>query len=769
MSLYQPYEPWLGSPVDDFMSRPMTNADPWLGRCVGDRDRYRLDRRLGGGGMGEVFLATDTLLDQPVALKLLGDKLGTHDLRKRFEREVAVSAALRSQHIVHISDYGVMPEGHPFYVMEYLEGQTLDQLLWQEKRLSVERTVHIITQICAGLELAHGGVYLRQEDKQTTRHVKVVHRDLKPANIFLVPTALGELVKILDFGIAKVHSDQAEMTNATNVFLGTFRYAAPEQFEVGQDIDERTDIYSLGMILYKMLTGTNPFGFDDNSSHVSGAAWGVAHLSKPILPLRIQPRCDHISPELEAVVMRCLEKSPSDRFPSVAKLSAALTAAMSSFEGSEVRGWFWWIPRRSKDNRSPSRDRSKGQLAVSSNAITEPDIHRSDLSTFASESDSSGSSPGTQATAALIGGRLTPATPPPIYWQLRQLLLLFTGGSILFAIVIGAFYTVRSSILLEVSQENAPVPASIAASQAAIQAESPSPVPSVESDALSGHSDTVWTVATSAANQTVLSGSYDKTIKIWDLATGSLQHTLEGHTDAVRDVAVSVDGKTLVSGSGDTTIKIWDLTTRTVRHTLSGHSGPVWSVTISPDTQWLASGSYDGTVKIWNLKTGELVRTLPEHYDSVWSVAISSDGKTLASGSYDGTVKLWSLQTGELLRTLKGHADGVRSVAISPNGQFLVSGSWDKTVKVWNLSTGELLHTLAGHTDRVVTVAIDASGQRIASGSLDRTIKIWDLQSGNLRQTLSGHQDWVNAVTFSADGKHLISGSKDKTVRIWRL
>jgi len=137
------------------------NSDPWIGRTLGDRQRYRLDKRLGGGGMGDVFLAMDTLIGQQVALKLIKDTLvGSGELRKRFEREVSVCAALKSDNIVEVNDYGVTPEGYPFYVMQYLQGQTLGQLLRREKRLKVERTVSIISQVCEGLRLAHAGVSL---------------------------------------------------------------------------------------------------------------------------------------------------------------------------------------------------------------------------------------------------------------------------------------------------------------------------------------------------------------------------------------------------------------------------------------------------------------------------------------------------------------------------------------------------------------------------------------------------------------------------------
>ncbi len=311
------------------MSVPFANQfDSWIGRSIGDRQRYRLDKRLGAGGMGDVFLAMDTLLGQQVALKLLKDTLVTsHQLRKRFEREVAVCAALRSDHIVEVSDYGVTAEGYPFYVMEYLRGQSLGQLLRQQRQLSAPRTVGLIAQVCDGLHLAHQGVTLWRDKATVSEHIKVVHRDLKPDNIFLVPTALGELVKILDFGIAKIREDQVEHTQLTNMFLGTFRYAAPEQLEVEKDIDGRADIYSLGIILYEMLSGTDPFGLGLNTRRISEISWALAHTTKPVQPLRSQPGSSHVSPKLEAVVLRCLKKAPSDRFASVEDLKIALQVA----------------------------------------------------------------------------------------------------------------------------------------------------------------------------------------------------------------------------------------------------------------------------------------------------------------------------------------------------------------------------------------------------------------------------------------------------------
>jgi WD40 repeat protein/tRNA A-37 threonylcarbamoyl transferase component Bud32 len=748
----------------------------WFGRSIGENQRYRIEQHLGGGGMGDVFLAIDQLLGCPVALKLLKEKLAIGELRKRFEREVAVCVALRSQHIVQVTDYGVTDEGYPFYVMEYLQGQTLRQRLKQEKRLTVEQAVRIVAQICEGLSLAHQGVVLNSGFQDNER-VKVIHRDLKPDNIFLVPTAIGELVKILDFGIAKLRGDQAEQTVATNMFLGTYRYSAPEQLKVEQGLDERADLYSLGIILYEMLSGTDPFGLALSHSSVSGVAWAVAHCSEPPTPLRQQPKCEQISAQLEAIVLRCLEKSPDDRFISVAELQTALQSALNSATLGSPNQF-------SSLNQAQNLD-SIASVPVHSGHPTQTDpeipptafedvdvknveVKRADDISSVTTSVMEDVTPTVLRSAnALDETRFTHLST--IQNPHLPLVRVGTGLATLIFLSFGVYYGFRSPLTLGTSAEGFEESAVL---QSTSTAESTVPLLQEISSALhqsfTGHSDTVWSVALSPDGNTVIGGSYDRTINLWDKETGELIRTLSGHSDAVRSVAVRPDGKILASGSSDNTIRLWDIETGELIRTLSGHSGPVWSIAISNDGETLASGSYDGTVRIWNLQTGELIHTLPEHYDSVWSVAISPDGRTLVSGSYDGTAKVWNLQTGELIRSLSRHSEPVRAVAISPNGQILATASWDKTIKIWNLQTGELIHTLEGHTDRVISVAFSPSGEMLASGSLDRTINLWTLASGSHQQTLFGHSDWVVAVAFGRNEETLVSGSKDQTVNLWR-
>lgn len=299
---------------------------PLIGQDIGNglSFRYRIEDLIGSGGTGEVFVALDKQLGKRVALKLLRTHL-SHDsnMRRHFEREVSLCTAIKSEHVVMVTDFGITQEGQPFYVMELLKGYTLRQLLKEKGRLSVEQTKQMAIQICDGLEQAHSGVNLWSNQTQTTELVKVIHCDLKPDNIFLVPTVFGDLVKILDFGIAKLKFQGSEdSAPISEGFWGTCRYAAPEQLEERSILDERADIYSLGMMLYEMLTGTDPFGLSKDDTTMM--TWAIAHTTKIPIPLKRQPHTDHIPKELETIVMRCIEKDPAKRIASVVDLKAAL-------------------------------------------------------------------------------------------------------------------------------------------------------------------------------------------------------------------------------------------------------------------------------------------------------------------------------------------------------------------------------------------------------------------------------------------------------------
>ena len=280
------------------------------------------------------------------------------------------------------------------------------------------------------------------------------------------------------------------------------------------------------------------------------------------------------------------------------------------------------------------------------------------------------------------------------------------------------------------------------------------------------HSDAVGSVAFSPDGLMLASGSKDKTIQIWDLATGKSIRTFPGDSSTIWSVAFDSIGTKLATGTGFWRVMLWDLKTGQATRTLD-HTASVWSVALSPDGQLIASGSGDKTTKISDATTGALIYNLPDHTDFVYSVAFTPDGKSLVSASKDKKITIVDVATGNLLKTLEGHGDQVRSVAVTPDGKTIVSGSYDESIKIWNLETGDLMRSIKGHSDDIVSVAISPDGKFIASGSKDKTIKIWDLATGELLNTLTGHTDEVYVVTFSPDGKTIASGSKDNTIKLW--
>jgi serine/threonine-protein kinase len=286
-------------------------TDPNIGRRLADR--YQLVELLGQGAMGRVYGAKDVLLGGvSVAVKFLAQTLLNQRMRHRFERE-AMTCALLSQRIIHIvrvTDYGVDEDEVPYYVMEYLQGESLN-LLINHKILTLPRFLSLTRQICLGLQCAHEGISIDGEI------CPIIHRDIKPSNILVCQdNSFGELVKILDFGIAKTLQADSDQTNC---FMGTLAYSSPEQME-GRELDGRSDIYSLGVMMFQMLTGTMPLRAD---THTFGGWYKVHHYQPPRTFADANSKIT-VPKVLENLVMSCLAKSPSDRPQSISELLKAL-------------------------------------------------------------------------------------------------------------------------------------------------------------------------------------------------------------------------------------------------------------------------------------------------------------------------------------------------------------------------------------------------------------------------------------------------------------
>jgi WD40 repeat protein/transcriptional regulator with XRE-family HTH domain len=286
---------------------------------------------------------------------------------------------------------------------------------------------------------------------------------------------------------------------------------------------------------------------------------------------------------------------------------------------------------------------------------------------------------------------------------------------------------------------------------------------------LYGHTGQVYSVAISSDRRTLASGSEDQSIRLWDMNTGQCRQILHGHTGAVRSVVFSPDSTLLVSAGDDQIIRIWNVETGACSKELSGHSMHIYSVAFSPDGRTLASGGEDQIVRIWDVESGQQLQSLEKHDHWIYSVAFSPDGHTLASGSEDQTVRLWDMSTGQCIRTLSGHNGGVWSVAFSADGQSITSGSDDQKVLSWKTSSGQGLQTLQGHSSRVCAISTSKDGKLLGSGGDDQMVRIWDTASGQLLKTLSGHSGRIWSLAFNADGTTVASGSEDQTILLWSI
>ena len=286
------------------------------------------------------------------------------------------------------------------------------------------------------------------------------------------------------------------------------------------------------------------------------------------------------------------------------------------------------------------------------------------------------------------------------------------------------------------------------------------------------HTAAVQALAFSPDEQVLATGSWDGTVKLWNLESGALLW-MGRHTSSIQRLAFTPDGHTLASGGDDTTIRIWEVSTGTPLQTLSGQSSPVYALAWSPDGSRLAGGSSDGTLSLWEVQgrqaayPGTATRTLTGHRGPVWSVAFSPDGRSLVSGSFDRTVKLWDVERFEVRETLVGHTAPVNAVAWSPDGRLLASGSRDQTIWLWEVERSSYRLALHGHTAVVHALAFLPDSQSLLSGSEDGTVRVWDVERGQCLRVIQGYAVTLYDVAWNADGTRLASAGSDTLVTIW--
>jgi WD40 repeat protein len=278
----------------------------------------------------------------------------------------------------------------------------------------------------------------------------------------------------------------------------------------------------------------------------------------------------------------------------------------------------------------------------------------------------------------------------------------------------------------------------------------------------------VSSVAFSPNGKLALSGSWDNSLKLWDINSGQQIRSFKGHSDNVNAVAFSPNGKLALSGSMDDTLKLWEVNSGREIRSFKEHSDDVNAVAFSPDGKLALSGS-SNTLKLWEVNSGREIRSFKGHSLYVYVVAFSPDGKLALSGSIDNTLKLWKVNSGQEIRSFKGYSGSVNSVAFSPDGKLVLSGSLDNTLKLWEVNSGREIRYFKGHSRHVNAVAFSPDGKLALSGSMDDTLKLWEVNSGREIRHFKGHSSSVNSVAFSPDGKLALSGSRDDSSRLWNV
>lgn len=752
--------------------------------------KYEIERELGRGGQGTVYLARDPELDRPVAIKVLEGAFGAISIeRKNRLRREAVAVSKLDHPGVCVVYEADLEATYPYIAMRYVEGRTLASLIADgahpsrpTDRAALHAALHVFERAARALHAAH--------------EAGVIHRDIKPGNLML--DERGHPV-VLDFGLALDDEVEPGLTRAT-ALMGTPSFLSPEQLDDARTVTYASDVFSLGVTLFELLTGQRPF----EGKTLDRLCDSIRNDPAPNL-LALNP---YLPEELRVVVETALAKRPAERYPSALEFAEDLRR-LREYEPIVARPASLALRTRRWWQRNPVL--GTASLAVFVSLVIALLVSVSSLREVNAARDRAYAGfLRDQATAALAGRpkralllAMEAARAEPSFDSNRVLLsaldqyylrsLPNCAHKRLFRVDVspdgrwvlcidrdtGAHLwdpltgeTLESSVNgLQGVSASSPAPHGSAVALGSLDGSVY--VCSIEGDELrelGAHRDRVNMVCFAADGRTLATASSDGTGRIWDAATGRVLLEVE-HGTRARAVYLTHDGTTLVTASGelppiedDGRLNVWDVESGELRHTLL-HPSPVRGTACDPRGQRVAAISRDGIVSVWSLVDGSEAWSLdlgPEGY----TVTFSPDGREVGVGHGLGA-EVRDAATGERLHSLAGHEDRpVSSVAFSTDGTSIATGSFDQSVRIWERDTGQLVRTMWTESAYVYWTRWGPGDEWLVGGQKNGSCFVWYARRPFL-PTLFGHEGAVNTVRFDPDGVRVLTASADGTARVW--